>query len=81
MGEPMARNLLRAGHQLRIFDRTRARAAPLEDVDLALDAGRDATVAMPIAGVMRDQFLSAIADGWKTRTGPPSARSRRAMPG
>jgi 3-hydroxyisobutyrate dehydrogenase-like beta-hydroxyacid dehydrogenase len=31
MGEPMARNLLRAGHQLRVFNRTRARAAALEE--------------------------------------------------
>jgi len=31
MGEPMARSLLRAGHQLRVFNRTRARAAPLEE--------------------------------------------------
>ena len=35
----------------------------LKDVDLALDASRDAAVPMPIAGVMRDQFLSAMADG------------------
>jgi 3-hydroxyisobutyrate dehydrogenase-like beta-hydroxyacid dehydrogenase len=35
----------------------------LKDVDLAVDASRDAAVPMPIAGVMRDQFLSAIADG------------------
>jgi 3-hydroxyisobutyrate dehydrogenase-like beta-hydroxyacid dehydrogenase len=39
----------------------------LKDVDLALDASRDATVPMPIAGVMRDQFLSAIADGLKDK--------------
>ena len=38
-------------------------ALGLKDVDLALDASRDAAVPMPMAVVMRDQFLSAIADG------------------
>ena len=56
-------------------------ALGLEDVDLAIDASRDGAVLMPIAGVMCDQFLSAFVEGWKTRTGAPSARSRRAMPG
>ena len=38
-------------------------ALGLKDVGLALDASRDAAVPMPMAGVMRDQFLSAVAHG------------------
>ena len=35
----------------------------LKDVGLALAAGLDAAVAMPIAGVVRDQYLIAMANG------------------
>ncbi len=49
MGEPMARNLLRAGHQLRVFNRTRAKAAPLEEAGATIassvsDAARGADI-------------------------------------
>ena len=38
-------------------------ALGLKDVVLALDASRETAVPMPMAGVMRDQFLSAVAHG------------------
>jgi 3-hydroxyisobutyrate dehydrogenase-like beta-hydroxyacid dehydrogenase len=38
-------------------------ALGLKDVEFALEASRDSAVPMPIAGMTRDQFLSAIADG------------------
>jgi 3-hydroxyisobutyrate dehydrogenase len=31
MGAPMARNLARAGHEVRVWNRTRAKAEPLAD--------------------------------------------------
>jgi len=47
MGSPMARNLLRAGHQVTVYNRTRAHAEPLRQdgaalADSAADAARDA---------------------------------------
>src|ERR1035441_3109821 len=47
MGSPMARNLLRAGHQVAVYNRTRAHAEPLLQEGAALaespaDAARDA---------------------------------------
>ena len=47
MGSPMARNLLRAGHQVTVYNRTRAHAEPLLQEGAALaespaDAARDA---------------------------------------
>ena len=47
MGSPIARNLLRAGHQVTVYNRTRARAEPLiQDgatlADSPADAARDA---------------------------------------
>src|ERR1039458_1326871 len=47
MGSPMARNLLRAGHQVTVYNRTRAHAEPLLQEGAALaespaDAGRNA---------------------------------------
>src|ERR1700683_4834533 len=49
MGLPIARNLLRAGHSLTIYNRTRERAEPLRQDGAALadspaDAARDAEV-------------------------------------
>jgi 3-hydroxyisobutyrate dehydrogenase-like beta-hydroxyacid dehydrogenase len=49
MGEPMARNLIRAGHQLTVYNRTRQRAEALERdgarvADTAADAAADAQV-------------------------------------
>ena len=56
MGEPMARNLLRAGHQLRVFNRTRAKAAPLEE------AG--ATIASSVSDAVRgaDVLITMLAN-------------------
>jgi len=47
MGSPMERNLLRAGHQVTVYNRTRAHAEPLRQdgaalADSAADAARDA---------------------------------------
>jgi 3-hydroxyisobutyrate dehydrogenase-like beta-hydroxyacid dehydrogenase len=69
MGEPMARNLLRAGHQLRIFNRTRARAAPLEQAGAAVaasasDAVRGADVLITMLAnddAVRETLLGAPA--------------------
>lgn len=48
MGLPMARNLARAGHQVRVWNRTRAKAEPLADdatvVDTPAEAARGADV-------------------------------------
>jgi 3-hydroxyisobutyrate dehydrogenase-like beta-hydroxyacid dehydrogenase len=35
----------------------------LKDVGLALDAGQDAAVPMPLASLLRDHYLSAVAHG------------------
>src|SRR5580698_3011029 len=56
MGSPMARNLLRAGHQVTVYNRTRANAEPLLDDGAALadspaDAARGA-----------DAVLTMLAD-------------------
>jgi len=36
----------------------------LKDVELALEAGSDTRVPMPMAGVIREQHLAAIAQGY-----------------
>src|SRR6266705_1821018 len=36
----------------------------LKDVRLALEAADEATVPMPLASLMRDRYLSAVARGW-----------------
>ena len=90
MGRAMASTLLRAGYTLTVYNRTRTKAADLEqagarvasspkeaarDADVVitmlsddeavevLDAGEAAAVPMPIASVLRDRFIDAIAHG------------------
>jgi 3-hydroxyisobutyrate dehydrogenase-like beta-hydroxyacid dehydrogenase len=74
MGSPMARNLLRAGHQVTVHNRTRAHAEPLLQEGAALadspaDAARgvDAIVTMLADDVAVDQaaqgFLETLARG------------------
>jgi 3-hydroxyisobutyrate dehydrogenase-like beta-hydroxyacid dehydrogenase len=46
----------------------------LKDVGLALETGRDIAVPLPLASVIRDHYLSAIAHGRPARTGPPSPK-------
>jgi len=74
MGSPMARNLLRAGHQVTVYNRTRANAEPLRQDGAALaespaDAARDAEAIVTM--LSEDQaveqavqgFLEALAPG------------------
>src|ERR1017187_3497508 len=74
MGSHMARNLLRAGHQVTVYNRTRAHAEPLLQEGAALaespaDAARDvdAIVTMLADDVAVDQaaqgFLETLARG------------------
>jgi 3-hydroxyisobutyrate dehydrogenase-like beta-hydroxyacid dehydrogenase len=67
MGLPMAQNLLKAGHRLRVYNRTRSRAAPLEQhgavaVSAPAEAsGGDAVVTM----LANDQAAEEVAFGDK----------------
>ena len=67
MGSPMARNLLRAGHQVTVYNRTRAHAEPLREDGAALadspaDAARevDAIVTM----LAEDQAVEQAVEGF-----------------
>ena len=67
MGAPMARNLLRAGHQVTVYNRTRAHAEPLREDGAALadspaDAARevDAIVTM----LAEDQAVEQAVEGF-----------------
>ena len=67
MGSAMARNLLRAGHQVTVYNRTRARAEPLREDGAALadspaDAARgvDAIVTM----LAEDQAVEQAVEGF-----------------
>ncbi len=67
MGSPMARNLLRAGHQVTVYNRTRAHAEPLRQDGAALadspsDAARgvDAIVTM----LAEDQAVEQAVEGF-----------------
>jgi 3-hydroxyisobutyrate dehydrogenase len=54
MGEPMARNLLRAGHALKVYNRTRSRAEAL--------AGYGATIVLSgVAQGMGEHDWSVVA--------------------
>jgi 3-hydroxyisobutyrate dehydrogenase len=76
MGEPIARNLLDAGFDVRVWNRTRAKAEPLGDAGAAVcdtpaDAVRDAAFVLTtladgdaVAEVMEeDGALAAMDDG------------------
>jgi 3-hydroxyisobutyrate dehydrogenase-like beta-hydroxyacid dehydrogenase len=72
MGEPMARNLLRAGHRLTIYNRTPERAESLraEGARVAVtpaDAARDAEVLVTM--LADDAALSAVIFGAADSTG------------
>lgn len=74
MGAPMARNLAAAGHEVRVWNRSRDRAAPLADSGVTVAgtpaeaaAGADVLLTMlydadPVAAVA-PEALSALADG------------------
>ena len=67
MGSPMARNLLRAGHQVNVYNRTRAHAEPLMQegavlADSAGDAARD--VDAIITMLAEDQAVEQAAQGF-----------------
>ena len=82
MGSAMARNLIRAGHKVTVYNRTRTRAEPLQALgakiaatpsDAARSAGtlitmlaaaEEAAVPMPLASLVHDRFLAALAQGW-----------------
>jgi 3-hydroxyisobutyrate dehydrogenase-like beta-hydroxyacid dehydrogenase len=73
MGSPMARNLLRAGHQVTVYNRTRAHAEPLREEGAALadspaDAARgvDAIVTM----LAEDQAVERAAQGFEETLAP-----------
>ena len=74
MGSAMARNLLRAGHQVTVYNRTRAHAEPLRDDGAALadspaDAARDAEAILTMLADDHaveqavEGFLDALAPG------------------
>jgi 3-hydroxyisobutyrate dehydrogenase-like beta-hydroxyacid dehydrogenase len=66
MGQPMALNLIKAGHKLAVFNRTRSKAEPLEKAGARVasspaDAARDADVVMSIVSdtaAMEEVILS-----------------------
>jgi 3-hydroxyisobutyrate dehydrogenase-like beta-hydroxyacid dehydrogenase len=73
MGSAMARNLLRAGHQVTVYNRTRARAEPLREEGAALadspaDAARgvDAIVTM----LAEDQAVEQAVEGFLDTLAP-----------
>jgi 3-hydroxyisobutyrate dehydrogenase-like beta-hydroxyacid dehydrogenase len=66
MGSPMARNLLRAGHEVAVYNRTRAKAGPLAAdgariADSVKDAARDAEVVITM--LADDQALRDVVFG------------------
>lgn len=74
MGRPMSENLLRAGFDLRVWNRTQAKAAPLEPLgatlcETAAEAvtGADAILTMvsdgPTVGGLIDQVIDHVAPG------------------
>jgi 3-hydroxyisobutyrate dehydrogenase-like beta-hydroxyacid dehydrogenase len=64
MGAPIARNLIGAGHALTVYNRTRSRAFKLlKDNRLLLEAAEERAVPMPLASLVRDRFMAAMATG------------------
>ena len=67
MGSPMARNLLRAGHHVTVYNRTRAHAEPLRQEGAALagspaDAARDADAIVTM--LADDQAVEQTVQGF-----------------
>nr|WP_299964850.1 NAD(P)-dependent oxidoreductase [uncultured Roseobacter sp.] len=60
MGLPMSRNLAKAGHRLTVWNRTRARAAPLEAEGVTIAD----TAAEAVAGA--DVVITMLSDGFAT---------------
>jgi 3-hydroxyisobutyrate dehydrogenase len=68
MGEPMARNLLRAGHDVVVWNRTREKAQPLAErgarvVSTPIDAVRDAATILTMLGDAAAVAESVIDSG------------------
>lgn len=70
MGDPMARNLAHAGHEVRAWNRTGEKAEPLAEVGVTVtgtpaDAVRDASVLITMLsdGPVVDQVITETADG------------------
>jgi 3-hydroxyisobutyrate dehydrogenase-like beta-hydroxyacid dehydrogenase len=73
MGAPMARNLLRAGHQVTVYNRTRAHAEPLQAEGAALadslaDAARDVDAVVTM--LAEDQAVERAAQGFLETLAP-----------
>ena len=67
MGSPMARTLLRAGHQVTVYNRTRAHAEPLREEGAALadspaDAARGAEAIVTM--LAEDQAVEQAVEGF-----------------
>jgi 2-hydroxy-3-oxopropionate reductase len=73
MGLPMARNLMSAGHDLTVWNRTRDRAAPLAD-EGAIIAGSPAEA---VSGA--DIIITMLSDGFATKTLLQDADLRAAL--
>src|SRR5438874_7051241 len=76
MGQPMARNLLKAGFELRVYNRNAAKARPLVELG-AQQVSRPSEVAEPggivITMVANDSALESVvlgSEGFLERLGP-----------
>ena len=58
MGRPMAENLLDAGHDLVVYNRTRSRAEPLAD------AGAELAASPAEAARGAEALVTMLADDW-----------------
>jgi len=71
MGAPMARNIAKAGHDVRAWNRSRHRAEPLaaDGITIAgsprliVDAGRQSGVKMDLAAAGAERFRRAALQG------------------
>ena len=66
MGLPIAMNLLESGYKLRVYNRTAQKAQPLVekgDVELALQTAKESQMPMPLASLVCDRLISAVAKG------------------
>lgn len=74
MGAPMSRNLLKAGHDLRVWNRSRDKAAPLAELGATVCdtpaeavAGSEIVISMlsdgPASGAIQDAAMEAFTDG------------------
>jgi 3-hydroxyisobutyrate dehydrogenase-like beta-hydroxyacid dehydrogenase len=58
MGAGMAANLIKAGHEVAVYNRTPAKA-----MALAAHGAQQLRVPLPFASVLRDRFLALLARG------------------